>query len=84
MPYVLSDSFKNVLRDTTTPIVVLAETYSNKVLHSVSFYSIFPFELSYFLEHFQKPSIYRSSVSFFGLFPPINGNEFSKYHIVTL
>lgn len=84
MPYVISDSFKKVLRDTTTPFVVLAETYSYTRLHSVSVYSIFPFELSHFLEHFRKPSIYRVSVSFFGLLPPTNGIEFSKYHIVTL
>ena len=84
MPYVLSDSFKKVLRDSTTPIVVLAETYRNSSLHSVSVYSLFPFELCDFLEHFRKPSFQGSSVSFFCLFPPTSGNEFSKYHIVTL
>lgn len=84
MCYVLSDSFKKVLRDSTTPIVVLAEIYRNSSLYSVSVYSIFPFELPDFLEHFRKPSFKGASVSFFGLFPPIIGNEFSKYHIVTL
>ena len=84
MTYVLSDSFKAILPDSTTPIVVLAETYRNSYLHSVSVYSIFPFELSDFLESYSKPSFKGASVSFFGFFPPAYGIEFSKYHIVTL
>ncbi len=84
MPYVIFNSFKDILQDTTTPIVVLAETYRYTHLHSVSVYSIFPFELSDFLEDFRKPSFQGASVSFFGLLPPTIGIEFSKYHIVTL
>ena len=84
MSYVISDFFKAVLQDTTTPIAVLAETYRNSHLYSISVYSIFPFELCDFLENFRKPSFYGARVSFFGLIPPTIGYEFSKYHILTL
>lgn len=84
MSYVISDSFKAILRDTTTPIVVLAETFRNSHLYSVSVYSIFPFELCDFLENFRKPFFCGARVSFFGLISPTTGNEFSKHHIVTL
>ena len=84
MPYIISDSFKKVLRDMSSPIVVLAEFYQALHLYSVSLYSIYPFELDYFLTNFKKPDVHRPSVSFYGLIPPTSGNEFSKYHIVTL
>ena len=84
MPYNISDSFKQVLRDMSSPIVVLAEFYQGLHLYSVSHYSLYPFELDYFLTNFKKPSIYRCSVSFYGLIPPKTGNEFIKYHIVSL
>lgn len=84
MSYVISDSFKAYLRDTTQPVVVLAEFFQGLHLFSVSFYSLFPFELEHFLTTFKKPSVYRSSVSFYALIPPSKGNEFSKLHIVTL
>lgn len=84
MPYNISDSFKHVLRDMYSPIVVLAEFYQGLHLYSVSHYSLHPFELDYFLTNFKKPSIYRCSVSFYGLILPKTGNEFSKHHIVTL
>ena len=84
MPYVISDSFKKYLRDTTQPIVVLAEFFQGLHLYSVSIYSLFPFELDYFFTNFKKPSIYRCSVAFYALIPPSTGNEFSKQHIVTL
>lgn len=84
MTYVISDSFKQVLRDMSSPIVVLAEFYQGLHLYSVSHYSLYPFELDYFLTNFKKPSIYRCSVSFYGLIPPTSGNEFSKHHILTL
>lgn len=84
MLYVLSDSFKAYLRDTTQPIVVFAEFSQGLHLFSVSFYSLFPFELDSFFSNFKKPSIYRCSVSFYALIPPSSGNEFSKLHIVTL
>ena len=80
----ISGSFDEYLRDTTQPIVVLAEFYQGLHLYSVSHYSLFPFELDYFLTNFKKPSIYRCSVAFYGLIPPKTGNEFSKHHIVTL
>ena len=84
MSYVLSDSFKAYLRDTTQPIVVLAEFFQGLHLFSVSLYSLFPFELEHFFTNFKKPSIYRPSVSFYALIPSKTGNEFSKLHIVTL
>lgn len=84
MSYVISDSFKSYLRDTTQPIVVLAQFFQGLHLYSVSIYSLFPFELDFFLSNFKKPSIYRCSVAFYALIPPISGNEFSKHHIVTL
>ena len=84
MTPVISDSFKAYLRDTTQPIVVLAEFFQGLHLYSVSLYSLFPFELDYFLTNFKKPSIYRCSVAFYALTPPSTGNEFSKHHIVTL
>lgn len=84
MPYNISDSFKQVLRDISSPIVVLAEFYQGLHLYSVSHYSLYPFELDFFIEHFKKPSISRCSVSFYGLIPPTSGIEFSKHHIVTL
>lgn len=84
MPYIISDSFKQVLRNLYSPIVVLAEFYQGLHLYSVSHYSLHPFELDYFIEHFHKPNISRCSVSFYGLIPPTSGNEFSKHHIVTL
>ena len=84
MSYVISDSFKQVLRDMSSPIVVLAEFYQGLHLYSVSHYSLYPFELDYFLTNFKKPSINRPSVAFYGLIPPKSGNEFSKHHIVTL
>ena len=84
MPYNISDSFKQVLRDMSTPIVVLAEFYQGVHLYGVNHYSLYPFELDYFFDHFHKPNIYRCSVSFYGLIAPKTGNEFSKHHIVTL
>ena len=84
MTHVISDSFKQVLRDMSSPIVVLAEFYQGLHLYSVSHYSLYPFELDYFLTNFKKPSIYRCSVAFYGLTSPSSGNEFSKHHIVTL
>lgn len=84
MPFNISDSFKQVLRDMSSPIVVLAEFYQGLHLYSVSHYSLYPFELDYFLTNFKKPSIYRCSVAFYGLTLPTSGNEFSKHHIVTL
>lgn len=84
MPYNISDSFKQVLRDMSSPIVVLAEFYQGLHLYSVSHYSLYPFELDYFLTNFKKPSIYRCSVAFYGLTLPNSGNEFSKHYIVTL
>lgn len=84
MSYVLSDSFKTYLRDTTQPVVVLAEFFQGLHLFSVSLYTLFPFELEYFFTNFKKPSIYRCSVAFYGLILPTSGNEFSKHHIVTL
>ena len=84
MLYNISDSFKQVLRDMSSPIVVLAEFYSGSHLYAVTHYSLYPFELDYFIEHFHKPSIYSCSVSFYGLIPPSSGNEFSKHHIVSL
>lgn len=84
MSYVISDSFKAYLIDTTQPIVVLAEFFQGLHCYSVSIYSVFPFELDSFLSNFKKPSIYRCSVSFYALTPPSSGNEFSKQHIVTL
>ena len=84
MTHVISDSFKQVLRDMSSPIVVLAEFYQGLHLYSVSHYSLYPFELDYFLTNFKKPSIYRCSVAFYGLISPTSGNEFSKHHIVTL
>ena len=80
----ISGSFNEYLRDTTQPIVVLAEFFQGLHLYSVSHYSLYPFELDYFIAHFHKPSIYKCSVSFYGLIPPKSGNEFSKYHICTL
>ena len=84
MPDIISDSFKMVLRDMSSPIVVLAEFYSGLHLYSVSHYSLYPFELDYFLTNFKKPSINRCSVTCYGLIPPTSGNEFSKHHIGTL
>lgn len=84
MHYIISDRFKQVLCNMYSPIVVLAEFYQGFHLYSVSHYSLHPFELDYFLTNFKKPSIYRCSVSFYGLIPPKTGNEFSKYHIVTI
>lgn len=84
MPDIISDSFKMVLRDISSPIVVLAEFYSGLHLYSVSHYSLYPFELNYFLTNFKKPDVHRCSVSFYGLILPTSGNEFSKHHIVTL
>ena len=84
MPDIISDSFKMVLRDMSSPIVVLAEFYSGLHLYSVGHYSLYPFELSYFLTNFKKPDVHRCSVSFYGLILPSSGNEFSKHHIGTL
>ena len=84
MPYNISDSFKQVLRDMSSPIVVLAEFFQGLHLYSVSHYSLYPFELDYFFTNFKKPSIYRCTVAFYGLIPPKTGNEFSKHHIVKL
>lgn len=84
MSYVISDSFKAYLRDTTRPIVVLGEFSQGLHLFSVSIFSLFPFELDSFFSNFKKPSVYRCSVSFYALTPPVSGNEFSKHHIVTL
>ena len=84
MPYNISDSFKQVLRDMSSPIVVLAEFYQGLHLYSVSHYSLYPFEFDFFFTNFKKPSIYRCTVAFYGLIPPKTGNEFSKHYIVTL
>lgn len=84
MPYIISDSFKQVLRDMSSPIVVLAEFYQGSHLYHVEHYSLYPFELDHFLTNFRKPSTYRPSVSFYGLILTTTGNKFSKYHIVTL
>ena len=84
MSYIIADSFKKILRDMSSPIVVLAEFYQGLHLYSVSHYSLYPFELDYFLTNFKKPGISHCSVSFYGLILPTTGNVFSKRHIVTV
>lgn len=83
MSYIISDSFKKVLRDMSTPIIVAANFYRGDSLCSVSYYSLFPFELDNFLSHFMLNPRY-DSVSFFGIIPPKNGSVCSTFHIVTL
>ena len=82
MPYIISDSFKQYLRDTTTPILVAANFYRGDSLYSVVYYSLFPFELDNFLSHFSLNPRY-SSVSFFGIIPPEKGSICSTFHIVS-
>ncbi len=82
MPYIISDSFKKYLRDTTTPILVAANFYRRDSLCSVVYYSLFPFELDNFLSHFSLNPRY-DSVSFFGIILPENGSICSTFHIVS-
>lgn len=83
MSYIISDSFKKVLRDMSTPILVAANFYRGDSLCSVSYYSLFPFELDNFLSHFSLNPRY-SSVSFYGIIPPSAGSLCETYHIVSL
>ena len=83
MSYVLSDSFKMYLRDTTTPIVLAGFCYNVDRLVKVSHFSVFPFELDFFLSNFNVPAeFYR--VAFYALIPPVIGNHFSTIHISTI
>lgn len=83
MSSILSERFQFVLRNSTTPIVVVAEFYSsNHTLKHYKVYSIYPFELVTFLSEFNKSSY--SSVTFVAYLPSKLSNEFSPYHIVTL
>ena len=79
----VSDRFQSVLRDFTTPIVVVAEFYDTRhVLRLYKVFSVFPFELDNFLFTFDKSGY--PTVTFFGLLPAKLNNEFNRYHIVTL
>lgn len=83
MSYVLSDSFKKYLQDTTTPIVLAGYCYKMDKLVKVSHFSVFPFELDFFLSNFNVPAeFYR--VAFYALIPPAIGNLFSTIHVVTI
>lgn len=80
---ILSKRFQSVLRDFTTPIVVVAEYYDARhILKHYKVFSVFPFELVDFLANFNKSGY--STVSFVGLLPSKLSNEFNRYHIVTL
>ena len=79
----LSERFQSVLRDYTTPIVVIVEFYDAR--HSLKYYqvfSIFPFELVDFIEKFNKRGF--ATVTFVGLLPPTKDNIFLRYHICTI
>ncbi len=83
MTAIFSDRFKDALRDYTTPIVVVAEFYTAS--HSLRLYqvsSVFPFELQHFIDSFDKLGF--PTVTFVGLLPAKSGNQFSRFHIVTL
>ena len=83
MPHVLSDSFKTYLRDTTSPIVLAGFCYNLDKLVKVSHFSVFPFELDFFLSNFNvRAEFYK--VEFYALIPPEIGNLFSTMHIVTI
>lgn len=83
MTHVLSDSFKMYLRDTTTPIVLAGFCYNVDKLVKVSHFSVFPFELDFFLSNFNVRAEF-TKVSFYALIPPDIGNHFSTIHIVTI
>ena len=83
MSAILSERFQSVLRDYTTPIVVIAEFYDAcHVLRYYQVFSIFPFELEHFISEFNKRGF--ATVTFVGLLPPTNDNIFLRYHICTL
>lgn len=83
MPHVLSDSFKAYLRDSTTPIVLAGYFYNQDKLVSVSHYSVYPFELDFFLSNFKIGAKF-SHVSFNALISPEIGYHFATLHIVTI
>ncbi len=80
---ILSERFQAVLRDYTTPIVVVAEFYDSRhVLRLYKVFSVFPFELYHFLTNFDKCGY--PTVTFVGLLPSMLSNQFNRYHITTL
>lgn len=83
MTYVLSDSFKMYLRDTTTPLVLAGYCYNMDKLVKVSHFSVFPFELDFFLSNFIVRAEF-TNVKFYALIPPEIGNHFSLTHVVTI
>lgn len=83
MTDIFSDRFEAALRDYTTPIVVVAEFYAASYsLRHYQVFSVFPFELQHFINCFDKHGY--PTVTFVGLLPAKSGNEFSRFHIVTL
>lgn len=83
MSHVLSDSFKMYLRDTTTPIVLAGFCYNMDKLVKVSHFSVYPFELDFFLCNFNV-RVEFTNVKFYALIPPEIGNLFSTIHIFTI
>lgn len=83
MSYVLSDSFKMYLRDTTTPIVLAGFCYNVDKLVKVSHFSVFPFEFDFFLSNFNVCAEF-TKVQFYALISPLIGNLFSTLHVVTI
>lgn len=79
----LSERFQNVLRDFTTPIVIVAEFYDARhVLKFYKVFSVYPFELDHFVTNFDKHGF--STVILVGLLPPTTDSIFLRYHICTL
>ena len=79
----LSERFQAVLRDYTTPLVVVAEFYDAR--HTLKIYkvfSVFPFELDHFVTNFDKLGF--ATVTLVGLLPAKLSNQFNRYHICTL
>ena len=80
---ILSERFKAVLRDYTTPIAVVAEFYDSRhCLRLYKVFSVFPFELEHFLSNFDRSGF--PTVTFVGLLPSEVSNQFKRYHILTL
>ena len=78
-----SERFQNVLRDYTTPIVVISEFYDARhVLKFYKVFSVYPFELEHFVTNFDKHGF--PTVTLVGLLPPTTDSIFLRYHICTL